>query len=89
MVFNMTINTSTVAAPYLTSNWAQYPGVWILENAGSTKIANIVFKNFINHIPQAKTLIINLINTKHLSPIHLPMTLSMIFLSYIGDQIEL
>jgi hypothetical protein len=90
MVIIMSMNTT--ACSYPIPNWRQYPGVWIQQEAGpeATALANRTFQDFIKKtLPQAKALIIQLVNTRHISPIHLPMSLHAIFLTYINDQIEL
>jgi hypothetical protein len=96
----MSINTSdsNTACPFAVSTWNQYPGGWILDAAQTQeqtkehcqKKAEVIFKQLINQrIPQAKQLITKLIDTKHLSPDHLPMLIYTIFLTYVNDQIEL
>ncbi len=87
----MSVKTADVLSPYRLSPWHMFPGNWFLKksSSGSGK-AEVVFRNFVQHkVPQACTLLTKLIDTRHISPIHLPLSVYAIFLTYIDEQIEL
>ncbi len=87
----MSFKTAEVLSPFILPCWSQFPGKWMVESAGSEgKKADMVFRHFAqNKVPQALTLLKKLIDGRHIAPVHLPLTVYTIFLTYIDEQIEL
>ncbi len=86
----MAFKTSDVVSPYRISAWGMYPGNWILERADTEQKVNLLFRNFVNYrLPTAVKLIGQLIDTRHVSSVHLPMSINALFLTYVNEQIEL
>ncbi len=87
----MSIKISDVACPYSLMPWSRNPGAWIVNQAGSnSKKAEAAFRSFVQHkVPEAVTILIKLIDARHISSVHLPMTVYTIFLIYVDEQIEL
>ncbi len=87
----MSFKTADVLSPYRLSPWYVLPGNWFrLKASADLGKVDLVFRNFVQHkIPQARTLLAKLIDTRHVSPVHLPLSVYAIFLMYIDEQIEL
>ncbi len=87
----MSFKTADVLSPYRLLPWNVEPGDFILSKMGlDMNKAEMVFRNFVQHkIPQVVTLLTKLIDTRHVSPVHLPMKVHTIFFTYLHEQIEL
>ncbi len=70
--------------------WDRHPGVWIHNQSETPQKAKMIFDAFVEKkMPEALRLLTKLNDTQHLSPAHLSLTITSIFLIYISDQIEL
>lgn len=86
----MSFKISDVVSPYRIATWSAYPGNWMMNKAETAQKADLLFRNFVkNRLPSAVALIKRLIDTRHVSAVHLPMTINSLFLTYVNEQIEL
>jgi hypothetical protein len=85
----MSFNILDTSVSHLLSTWTQNPGWWISMNAKSSEVAHRIFSNFIEkRIPEAQKLIGRLIQMHHITEVHLPMEIEIIFFIYLEELIE-